>query len=192
MTCESCRDAACCVLPSTDRFTVPNPGTGLSRKSPRASFFEYNEGRFFITVCTSMKKHYFGEIHDCEMHLSEIGKFLKNELENSKIHHPHIDVPLFVVMPNHWHAIVIVDTPKDVARCVPTTQQRLINKSIPLLSAFIRSVKSATTKFATAHQLRFKWQGRFHDHAIRGPELNKIAEYIENNIARWSSDCFFD
>ena len=76
------------------------------RKSPRAKWIEYNEGMFFITICTHHKKHYFGEIIDEEMHFSKIGKTLNDELENTSLHHPHIEVPIFVVMPNHFHSLL--------------------------------------------------------------------------------------
>ena len=166
----------------------------LHRKSPRAQFPEYNEGRYFITVCTHDKVHYFGEIHDGEMHLSAIGRFVENELVNVKIHHPHVEVPLFVVMPNHWHAIVCIGSPEDAARSVPTLEQRiesqLKDKGRTLLSAFVGSVKSSTTRFANLNGIDFRWQERYHDHVIRGYELNMIAEYIEHNVGRWDSDCF--
>ena len=83
------------------------------RKSPRAKWIEYNEGMFFITICTHHKKHYFGEIIDEEMHFSKIGKTLNDELENTSLHHPHIEVPIFVVMPNHFHSIAIIKKGQD-------------------------------------------------------------------------------
>ena len=101
------------------------------RKSPRAKWIEYNEGMFFITICTHHKKHYFGEIIDEEMHFSKIGKTLNDELENTSLHHPHIEVPIFVVMPNHFHSIVIIkkgqDQHADATRSVPTSKERLSN-----------------------------------------------------------------
>ena len=54
----------------------------FQRKSPRASWLEYNEGMYFITVCTLNKKHYFGMIQNDEMWLSAIGKILEFELNN--------------------------------------------------------------------------------------------------------------
>ena len=81
------------------------------RKSPRAKWIEYDEGIYFITICTLHKKHYFGEIANAEMRLSSIGEFVYNELENVTQRHEHINIPQFVVMPNHIHAVVVIDTP---------------------------------------------------------------------------------
>ncbi len=167
------------------------------RKTPRAQWFNYNESTYFITICTKDMRHYFGEIDDSCMYLSPLGSFLSDELSYPHRHHEHIDIPLFVVMPNHMHAIVTVGTravsetqpkktsdippePADMARHVPT-----------LLGSYIASLKSAVTRFAHRNNIPFAWQPRYHDHIIRGfDDLNKIGEYIENNVARWSSDRF--
>jgi REP element-mobilizing transposase RayT len=83
------------------------------------------------------------------MHFSPIGKYLCEELRRVSIHHPHINILQFVVMPNHFHAIVDVN---NAARCVPTIDDRMTNglksSKRPLLSTFIGSLKSATTKYA--------------------------------------------
>lgn len=45
--------------------------------------------------------------------------------------------------------------------------------------------------FARRNGIVFEWQHRYHDHIIRGvTDGNKIADYIENNIIRWDTDCF--
>ena len=78
------------------------------RKTPRASWIEYNEGVYFITICTSDKKHYFGMIQDEEMQLSEIGNILLKELNGISSHYPYIEILQFVIMPNHLHLLVEV------------------------------------------------------------------------------------
>lgn len=32
------------------------------RKSPRANFLDYDGGDYLITICTTQKIHYFGEV----------------------------------------------------------------------------------------------------------------------------------
>lgn len=57
------------------------------------------------------------------------------------------------------------------------------------LSVVIGGLKSAVTRYARANNISFAWQTRFHDRIVRDQyELNRIAEYIENNIARWAFD----
>ena len=60
------------------------------------------------------------------------------------------------------------------------------------LAVIIRGIKSAVTHFANENALDFAWQSRFHDHIIRdNSEMNRIANYIENNVANWVDDEFY-
>ena len=59
------------------------------------------------------------------------------------------------------------------------------------LGSVIRGIKSAVTHFARQNGIPFAWQSRYHDHIIRNQdEMNRIAEYIEQNPLKWESDCF--
>ena len=78
---------------------------------------------------------------------------------------------------------------------VPTHEERvengIQNHKRPLLSTYIGSLKSAITKYAHTINSKFKWQQRYHDHAIRGTkDRNIISQYIENNPVNWDCDCF--
>lgn len=175
------------------------------RKSPRASWLDYNEGEYFITVCTYEKRHYFGEIINDNMIFSPIGKFLDEELRLTKIHHTNVQVLVSTVMPNHFHAIIKIDEceTKSDNRNTPTSFQRLNHKvgtscnqscirATPLLSTYIGQIKAAVTRYAHENGWVFKWQPRYHDHAIRHlDEKNNIANYIINNVTNWTKDCFY-
>ena len=43
--------------------------------SARAQWHDYNGGEYFVTICTHGREHYFGEISDGQMNLSEIGNY---------------------------------------------------------------------------------------------------------------------
>ena len=164
------------------------------RKSPRANWIYYNSGSYFVTICTQDMRHHFGEITDGVMHMSETGQFLHDELANVHLHHPHIVIPLFVVMPNHFHAIIIVNKP-DSAVAIPGMLDRyfdyLPKKQRPLLSSFVGSLKSSVTRYAHQRGVEFAWQPRFHDHLIRdNRDGNNIAEYILHNVSNWMHDKF--
>lgn len=158
------------------------------RKSPRATFHDYSGGHYFITVCTADKRHYFGEIKHGEMLLNTIGEFCQQQLETVSLHYPYASIPLFVVMPNHIHAIICIEA-------TDVRQQRMHEPYIPTkrsaLSVVVGGIKREVTMFARRNNLDFAWQGRYHDHIIRGShDGNHIAEYIQNNVARWTQDCF--
>ena len=180
------------------------------RKSPRAHWLDYNDGRYFVTVCTHGHEHYLGFIENDVMTLSDVGMFLDNQLRNASMHQSYVSVLQHVVMPNHFHAIIEVDSKivdnnsrdvacnvreninetkknSDVACNVPT--RKGYNRS--LLSTFICSLKSAVTRYANAHHFSFAWQPRYHDHAIRDHnDYGNISDYITHNVLNWENDCF--
>jgi len=185
-------------------------------KSARATWHDYGNGAYFITVCTKKHEHFFGEIIDdvvetrraTSLRMTEIGQFLYDNLQNATAHYPYAEIPLFAVMPNHWHAIVMIDgdkTPYDHGNSTVETrhatslqsqqtkneQMQNIANQQSWLSVAIGGIKSAVTKFAHKNNMDFAWQTRFHDHIIRDhDEMNRIADYIENNIGKWNFDCY--
>lgn len=169
------------------------------RKTPRAKFLDYNNGDYFITICTGNRKHYFGEISNGEMILNNIGEYTFRQLEKAKSFNNAIDVPVFIVMPNHIHAIVCIlnaTTPDYISQRAPNPSFRAnptCRRHVPTLSRYINSFKGAVVKYAHSIGEEFCWQSRYHDHKIRGiNDGNNIAEYILNNASRWESDCFND
>ncbi|MEN8139366.1 MAG: transposase [Bacteroidota bacterium] len=80
-------------------------------KSARLEGYDYSQpGMYFITICTDKRKHYFGDIVDGKMQLSEIGVLADELWYSIKSHHKNIELHEFVVMPNHIHGILeIVD-----------------------------------------------------------------------------------
>ena len=86
-------------------------------------------------------------------------------------------------MPNHLHMIIHIDTEEKNTR---------LPKQRTALSVIVGGLKQSITCFAKRNNLMFGWQGRYHDHIIRGvQEVNRIEEYILNNVARWADDCFY-
>ncbi len=50
-----------------------------------------------------------GEIIENEMRLSEIGLFLKQQLENTPAMSGNIILDAYAIMPDHFHCIIIMD-----------------------------------------------------------------------------------
>ena len=80
-------------------------------KSPRATWHDYNGGRYFVTFCTKNHDLYFGDVVDGRMELSEIGEYALQSIGKISEINDNVAVPEFVVMPNHVHMIVIIDNP---------------------------------------------------------------------------------
>ena len=149
------------------------------RKSPRATFHDYKVGDYFVTICTKGKQHFFGKIINGEMYLSSIGTFADRQFASISEHYPYAQALLWVVMPNHVHAIIRID------------DERKQEAGRSPLSRVVGGMKRAVTLYAQQNHIEFGWQSRYHDHIIRGTrDGNNIAEYITTNVARWDSDCF--
>ena len=153
-----------------------------------------------------------------QMHLSPIGIYTDEQLRNIHHHYSYANVPLWVVMPNHIHAIVVIDhhnipyekrNVKPQTKCEIFTDQgdivetfhetslqghnpiQIATKMQSWLSVVIRQFKQSVTRFAKQNHIPFAWQSRFHDHIIRNTEeLNNLAYYIENNVMNWELDRF--
>ena len=146
-----------------------------------------------------------------QMHLSPIGQYAYDQFINVKTHYPYAKIPLFVIMPDHIHAIVTIDGENeiggngvhtqcgdvarrcgDVARNVSTgvnTQMANISPRKNSLAVVIRGVKSSITHYANKNNIPFAWQTRFHDRIIRNQaELDRISDYIEKNVVNWHDD----
>lgn len=79
--------------------------------SARATWWNYGwAGAYFITICTKDRNHYFGEIKNGEMKLSPCGILADVFWHEIKNHAIDIELGAFVVMPNHIHGIIILNT----------------------------------------------------------------------------------
>lgn len=78
--------------------------------SARLREFDYStDGYYFVTICSKNHWHYFGEIVDGEMRLSEAGKLAGKYWTEIPDHFTFVKLDEFVMMPNHIHGIIIID-----------------------------------------------------------------------------------
>ena len=99
--------------------------------SARANWHNYNGGVYFVTICTKNREHYFGEI--CpgpQMQLSPIGQYVYEQFINVKTHYPYAKIPLFVIMPDHIHAIVTIDGENEIGGNGVHTQCRDVARNV--------------------------------------------------------------
>ena len=186
--------------------------------SARATWHDYNGGLYFITICTKGMEHYFGKIQDNEMIYTETGKYAEKCISDIPNHFADAEIIISQVMPNHVHLIVEIHTVETMhassdestkhAHTVKTMhasslqpprwkneicdeKMHNISNKRGRISYVIGSFKSAVTKFANQNNIEFGWQSRFHDHIIRSQaELERIYEYIQNNVTTWNNDRF--
>jgi REP element-mobilizing transposase RayT len=178
--------------------------------STRASWHDYLGGAYFVTICTKDREYYLGNIKDEEMVLSEIGKYAMKQFQDVSLNYPYAEIPSFVFMPNHIHAIVIIDdrVPPQHDACrdaiyrvsetknqeeqtknrggITKTDNPMLYRS---LGTVIRGLKARVTHYANERGIDFAWQSRFHDRIIRDQrDMNETALYVDNNVAKWPED----
>ncbi len=187
--------------------------------SARLQTWDYgSDAAYFVTICTKNREHFFGEIVDtlvetqyiASLQPTEIGKFVAQEWIKTPELRPDMNLELgeFVVMPNHFHGIMIIgknkyNMPPDMVTAAET--QRIVSLQPPPnnvnkfgpqsknLASIIRGFKSSvTTQAKKTGNINFAWQSRFHDHIIRNAKsFERIQNYIINNILNWKDDKFF-
>jgi len=80
------------------------------RKIIRYKGYDYaSAGAYFITINTEDRIFYFGDVVDGEMLLSDIGKIVDQELNKIPNFHKDIELPVYVIMPNHIHMIIVLN-----------------------------------------------------------------------------------
>jgi len=63
---------------------------------------------YFVTINTRKHISYFGNIETGEMILNDLGRIAEEEWLRTKAIRSNIDLDYFVVMPNHFHGIIIL------------------------------------------------------------------------------------
>ena len=155
-----------------------------TRRPNRIPHFDYSTpGAYFITICTKNRQKIFWENVGASIarpqtpRLSPAGRIVEQAIKNIKHHYPAISVDHYVLMPNHIHLLLQINTHENGRPMVA-----------PTISTVIQQVKGYVTK-----QLGVSvWQKLFHDHVIRNEwEYQEIRTYIDNNPTQWELDCFY-
>lgn len=181
-----------------------------SRRSIRLKGYDYSRaGLYFITLCVQYRERLFGEIrpvgaalvaalnpnlnptptYSQSMILNDAGRMIESEWLALKKRFAHIELHEYVVMPNHFHAILEIIEEMATTRVAPTTNKTVGDmidafKSITTVE-YIRGVKNHEWN-------RFEgklWQRDYWEHIIRDEEsYERIAAYIARNPDKWNED----
>ena len=78
------------------------------RRSIRLKGYDYSQvGMYFITTCTQHREHFFGHIENEEMILNDAGRMIDKWWQKIPEKFKDIELDVYQIMPNHFHAIVI-------------------------------------------------------------------------------------
>ena len=151
------------------------------RKQNRLTEYDYSTpNAYFITVCTANRKNLFwkdaGAITDCPKNvpLTSLGVIVRQSIQDIPRHYPAITVDHAVIMPNHIHLLLQINTDADGRPM-----------AAPTISTVINQAKGAISKKAGFSV----WQKGFYDHVIRGErDYLDVWNYIEGNPGKWAED----
>ena len=144
------------------------------RKSPRIPGYDYSKSNYyFVTICSHEKACIFG----VPGNLNENGKIAEECLLKIRDIYPWVRIDKYVVMPNHVHAIMIIEK---------------ADEQVPITRVVGQYKMSVTKMIRRSNPDKVVWQRSFHDHIIRNQvDYERIWLYIHGNPQKWSEDCFF-
>nr|WP_324292120.1 transposase [uncultured Draconibacterium sp.] len=115
-----------------------------NRRSIRLKNYDYSAaGLYFITLCTTDRLHLFGQIMNGEMHYNTFGTIATEEWAKTPEIRKNISLGEFIIMPNHFHAIISIDY-----KITSNDNEQIGKFQSPsqTIGAIIRGYKGATTK----------------------------------------------
>ena len=121
-----------------------------NRRSIRLKEYDYSQsGAYFVTVCTHNRECLFGEIVDGEMVLNDAGKMISEKWQELRIRFPHIELDECMIMPNHFHGIVIVGATLVVAQINTVDTERAGTRPAPTRKTTIGDIVGAFKSITT-------------------------------------------
>ena len=174
-------------------------------KHPRLPDRDYTRGAYFVTICATRRGDIFGQIvgtdADARMELNDAGLIVLDRWNAIPEHHPGTRLDQLQIMPDHLHAILVLEPPVgngsfgsthgvDATGAFDLRGARPKGPAPGSLGAIIGAFKSVTTKRINAALGRTRgsiWQDSYHERVIRrqGGEYGRIALYIAQNPANW-------
>jgi len=156
------------------------------RKSIRLRGYDYSsDGRYFITVDSWHKRKIFGMIVGGKMVLNQYGKILEEEILNTHIIRHGVNIPVFQIMPDHFHMILEISVGAHGNAPVQSGCGEISVQNLPVqnLGYIIRGIKMAvSTKLKIiGYQLQV-WQRNYYEMIVRDEsDYNRVVKYILNN-----------
>ena len=164
------------------------------RRSIRLRGYDYSQsGAYYLTICTYKRKCIFGEIVDGTMVSNECGKILDYCWSDLPNHYHHIKLANHVIMPNHFHGIVIISVGAGYKPAPTETEPAPTDpQTTHALPEIVRGLKTFSARRINEYRNTPGipvWQRNYYEHIIRDEEsLARISKYIVENPARWGKD----
>ncbi|WP_428667782.1 transposase [Runella sp.] len=161
------------------------------RNSIRLKDFDYSSQEYyFITICARNRECIFGEIIDNQPKLIQLGQIIKHEWLALPRRFPQIELDEYIIMPNHFHAII------QILGVFSSASVWADVKPAPTLGDIICAFKLVVFKRYydlirqnNVDEIAKCWQRNYWERIIRdNQEFINIQHYIATNPERWSED----
>ena len=159
-------------------------------------------GYYFVTVCANKRELLFGSVTKERIELSKFGSIVEKRWKEIPAHFPSVVLDEFVLMPNHFHGIVLLGRRGGVSPpsfdFVPTPEEGAMTAPLrlaPKLGQVIAYFKYQSTR--AINELRVTpgvplWQRNYYERIIRDDqELMDTRNYIRLNPHHWRDDEYF-
>ena len=157
------------------------------RKHPRLDDYDYSSaGAYFVTICTENRRCVLSRVvgrglapaETNDIEYTPFGKIAEHQLLSLKDRFSYLVIDQYVIMPNHIHAILMLES--EAAGASPR----------PTITDIVCAYKSLTTRECKKNGFYGKlFQTSFYEHIIRGREdYAEIVKYIYENPIRWYYD----
>ena len=164
----------------------------LHRRSIRLPGYDYTQaGAYYVTIVTWRRDCLFGEVVDGVMILNDFGKIVEEEWERTPIVRSNVELGAYMVMPNHFHGILIVADGVGASRRLAPT--KVISPKPGSLGAIMAQFKSIVTKRIWKSDENINgtpiWQRNYYEHIIHDErDMQSKWDYIEGNPVLWNDD----
>lgn len=161
------------------------------RRSIRLAGYDYTQpGAYFITICTHDRRPILAEITKTEHTLTRIGRLVARCWQALPRHFPNIVLDAWVIMPDHMHALVVIQSVDSHIHGIAATHTEYPHGTAPgSLPAIIQNFKSISTRAANKLMRtpgEPMWQRNYYERIVRDQAgLDLVRRYIEGNPAAW-------
>jgi len=157
-------------------------------------------GFYFVTLCTYKRRCLFGDAVDGELQLSKFGAHVESAWREIPRCHNNVRLDAFVIMPNHLHGIISLDSATDDfdnERAVSADREAM--DRLPTVREIVHAFKARCAFYLEANGCLEKngldaapvWQRRFHEHIIADEKAYRdIVQYIEKDLQQWQRDIY--
>ncbi len=172
-----------------------------SRRSIRLKGYDYSaDGAYFITICVRGRECLLGEINNGQMILNRCGEIVRDVWEGLPVgaaspgenRVSDIDLDEYVIMPNHFHAIILINkSPEstEIYKDLDVDDIKARRKMIlPKVVGRFKMLAAKAINQSREIEGSF-WQRNYYERVIRSEEDCQIVrQYIINNPVQWEMD----